>query len=240
MSNAGRLAKQAYETKPAGLERHRFKLQKNTLDQIVDHIPRDVSDASYAAAISYAEGLNGLINGKTSWSVVKLYYSTFYCIRSLLMLEDIIPFHYKDHFLLDTRDNYFHKGGSSSHHWNWNSLRKIKRLSQWYYSADSQQAYENLREKREDANYRHAFIDPYFPDFLEKKDSDLSKTFRTYRDDTGFFYTYLSGHFSLAYPTMLLFYLEQEVSSRNITWDEERRRHIKSIWPLKDRCPLFS
>ncbi len=238
MSNAGRLAKQAYATKPHGVERQRFQLSKNALDQIAERIEQDISDASYAAIVSYAEALSGLEKGYTSWSIVKLYYSSFYCVRALVILSDIVPFYQKDHLLLDLQSNSFHKGGSSSHHWNWSSLRQIKRLSQWYYSLDSQDAYEKLRERREDANYRVAFIDPVFPEFIEKKDGDLSKAFRIYRDDHQFFYTYLSGHYCLAYPTALLFSLEREIKNRRILFVEERRKHVKSIWPLRDRCPM--
>jgi hypothetical protein len=239
MSNAGRLAKQAFALKPQGTETPNFRLPNWQLQQISEQVEQDATDAAYAATISYTEAFRGLSKGRSSWSIVKLYYSAFYCIRGLCLLNNIVPFHsYREHYLLDLTANTVLKGGKSSHHWNWSSFRKIKRLHHWYYSQDSEDTYNSLRDKREDANYKFAFIDPEFPSYINKSDGDLPKMFRTYRDDKDFFYTYLQDHGSLAYPTALVFSLDREINARNITFTDERRKYIKSIWPLKDRCPM--
>lgn len=239
MSNAGRLARQAYELKPAGLSRQHYQLAASAITQIKDQIESDLSDSAYAAIISYSEALGGFSKGCTSWSVVKLYYSAFYCIRSLLLASDAIPFHSKEHFIFDARGNSFIKGGSSSHHWNWNSIRQVRRLNSWYYSSDSEDSYGNLRDRREDSNYKFAFIDPTFPSFINKGDGDFTRVFRVYRDDSTFFYTYLVDHYVLAYPTALIFALDSVLSQRGAMLTSERRTHVKKIWPLKDRCPIL-
>lgn len=239
MSNAGRLARQAYDAKPSGLERAHFQLSRSILDQITEQIEEDAADAAYAAAVSYAEALSGLNHGSTSWSMVKLYYSAFYCIRSFTLLYNIVPFHSgRDHFLLDLRDNTFLKGGPSSHHWNWNSFRRIKRLNKWYYSEDSEETYNRLRDRREDANYKFAFLDPEFPLCISDSGLDITKRIRNYRDDASYFYTYIDSHSALSYPTSLIFNLDSDIGSRKIEFSDQRAKHIKSIWPLKDRCPV--
>src|SRR5690606_37510254 len=103
----------------------------------------------------------------------------------------------------------FLKGGTSSHHWNWISIRKVVQLSEsWFASSDSQEAYERLRKHRENVNYTHAFTDPAFHRCLVSGESDLTKRFRLYRDDGTFLYTYLDDHLAIAYPTKLIFSLD--------------------------------
>jgi hypothetical protein len=238
MSNTGRLARQAFELKPAGLSRQDYQFTASVISQITDQVDADVSDAAYAAIVSYSEALGGFSKGSTSWGVVKLYYAYFYCIRSLLLASGAIPFHSKDHLIFDIKGNSFVKGGASSHHWNWSGIRKIRRLDAWYYSSDSEEFYGNLRDRREDSNYRFAFIDPKFPSFINNGDGDVSKIFRVYRDGSEFFYTYLVDHYVLAYPTALIFALDTVLSKRDAKLTSERRSHVKKIWPLKDRCPI--
>ncbi len=237
MSNSGRLARQSFLSKPNGTPRTNYSLPTNILSQITQHLNQDAEDAAYASLVTYAEALRGLEKGNTSWSIVKLYYSAFYSIRTLLLMSGVVPFHCDSYLMLDTQQNTFLKGGTSSHNWNWSTFRTIKRLNTWHFSDDSKHTYEALRTIREDANYRFSFVDPQFPNCIRSEIDDISKKFRGYRDDSTFFYTYLDGHYPLAYPTSLLFSLENYSAARPKLQDE-RLSHIKSIWPLKDRHPL--
>lgn len=238
MSNAGRLAAQAYTAKPNGQARDTYQLPTGVLAQISLEIASDATEAAFSSAVSYVEALYGLGRGATSWGVVKLYYAAFYSIRALTLFSNVVPFHAKEQLLLDVSGNKILKGGTSSHHWNWMSFRRIKRLNHWCYSEDSEATYNGLRGHREEANYKLFFSDPKMPRCLLNPESKLERRIRAYRDDGGFFYTYLPDHLALSYPTKLVFSLDAELKTRKIALSDEQRKHLKSIWPFKDRCPL--
>jgi hypothetical protein len=88
-------------------------------------------------------------------------------------------------------------------------------------------------------NYRLKFPDPTLHQCLIAEESDIARRIRTYRDDSSFFYTYLEDHLSLSYPTKLLYFVEREIANRGLGLAEERVRHLKSLWPMRDRCPLI-
>lgn len=238
MSDAARLASQVFLQKPAGMKREHFKVSSSSLSQIQSFIHLDAAEFAYASVVSYAEAINGLMLGRTSWSVVKLYYTAYYSIRSLMLASFVVPFHCKEHFLFDARDNVFLKGGSSSHHWNWSSIATIKRLNQWFFSPDSENAYDNLRNLRERANYNQPFLDPSFPLYIHNPTGDLAKVVKSYRDDEDLFYTFLLDHFCLAFPTKLLYAVDETIKNLGLRFDEDRSVHLKSLWSLRERCPL--
>ena len=226
--------------RPRGVPIAAFPLAITNVTGLAGAIDSDIEDAAYAAALSYADALRGLAAGNTSWAVIKLYYSAFYCIRAALLLDHIIPFHHGEFYLCDAHSGAVKKGGKSSHQWQWSSVRDFKRLSEWYYSTDSTLAYEKLRDLRENANYRFGFIDPNWPNFLlQASNVGLAKSFRTYRDDDTFFYTYLDDHMALAYPTRLLVTVGLRLSQSGLHISEERESHLGRVWPLRDKSPLL-
>lgn len=238
MSDAARLASLAYRGKPSGMQRTNFQLPNAKIAQIIKSIPNDIESAAYSAAVSYVEALSGIRNGRASWAIVKLYYSCFYCIRTLLLADGIVPFNCGQEYILDSARNTFEKGGRSSHHWNWPTFSRIRRLSRWIYSIESRSAYETMRKYRENANYTHPFTDPKMPSFLNSLESELSKRVRTYRDDDEFFLTYLPEHLPLAYVTKLIYEVDLELTLRSIKLQAERRAHLISSWSFADRCPI--
>lgn len=108
----------------------------------------------------------------------------------------------------------------------------------WIISQDSQDSYEKLREHRENVNYTHGFTDPYFHRCLISSEQDLAKRIRAYRDDVAFFYTYLPDHLAIAYPTKLIFNLDNAMQASSIILPDESLSHLKKIWVIKDRCPI--
>lgn len=239
MSDSARLARQLFSSKPAGLSYSEFTPRVDDLVEIRNTLNDAVSESAYAAVVSYAEALSSLKNGSISWSIIRLYYSCFYSIRALLFLNKVVPFNSGGEMLLDISNAVFLKGGKSSHHWNWNSIRKISHLIDgWFFSTDSQESYEKLREHRENVNYTHGFTDPNFHHCLACEQADLGKRFRSYRDDDDFVYTYLADHLAIAYPTKLIFTLDASMKSLSISLEPEKINHIMRIWNIKDRCPI--
>ncbi|WP_152414105.1 hypothetical protein [Stutzerimonas degradans] len=239
MSDASRLARQCYSKKSSGVPYKHFNPTSAELNVISSAVNDAVVGSAYAAALSYAEAITGLQKGSISWSIVRLYYSCFYSLRALLFLNQIVPFNCGGEMLLDVKGARFIKGGKSSHHWDWRSIRSVAHLSgNWFMSSDSQDAYEKLREYRENVNYTHGFTDPNFHQCLISGEADLVKRFRTYRDDSGFIYTYLADHLAIAYPTKLIFSLNVAMNDSAIVLPVENIAHLKSIWGVRDRCPM--
>lgn len=239
MSDAARLASQTYAQKPSGTPHAHFPASAAAIASIQGVLSVAIEESAYAAVISYAEAISGLQHGSISWSIVKLYYSSFYSLRGLMLLNNVVPFNSGGEMILDMSAAKFLKGGRSSHHWNWPSIRRIPQLSaSWFVSADSQEAYEKLRKHRENVNYTHAFTDPLLHSCLVSGEPDLAKRFRAYRDDMSFLYTYLVDHLAVAYPTQLIFSLDAALQSASISLSEESVSHAKKIWRMKDRCPI--
>jgi len=239
MSDAARIARQVFASKPKGLTYTHFRPSAVDLASIDATLSVATAESAYSAAISYAEAMSNLQHGSTAWSIVKLYYSCFYSLRTLLLLNQVVPFNSGSEMLLDIDGKKFQKGGKSSHHWNWKSINKVGAVGRsWFTSSDSEEAYGKLRKHRENVNYTHSFPDPDFHKCLVSKENDLGKRFRTYRDDSAFFYTYLDDHLAIAYPTKLIFQLDTSLKAASIFLDEEKIAHLKSVWKMKDRCPI--
>jgi uncharacterized protein (UPF0332 family) len=238
MSDAARLARQAYSMKPAHVPYSKFTIPVPSLQAITAQIPLAVEDSAHAAVISFAEAMGALQSGLSSWAIVRLYYSTFYSIRSMILIGDIVPFHSGREMLLDTSTGKFLGGGSSSHHWNWTSIRQTSLKQDWFTSQDSQEAYKMLRDYRENVNYTHAFTEPNIHPCLTSNTSDLSRRLREYRDDSSFTYTYLPDHLAIAYPIRLIFELDAKLRACGLGLGAERVKHLQSLWKFKDRCPL--
>ena len=238
MSDAARLARLGFGLKPTGVSYADFSLPNPSIALIQSKIADAVVDTAYASLISYAEALSGLRQSAGSWGVVKLYYSAFYSMKSLLLADGVLPFNGGKEMMLDVASGRFLNGGSSSHHWNWRSIRLTDVRNHWFSSQDSEDAYSRLRTFRESVNYTQKFTDPYLPDCLVSDFLDVTRRFRAYRDDTEFLYSYLSEHLAVAYPTKLIFELETCLKARSLSLNRERVRHAQSMWKIKDRCPL--
>ncbi len=240
MSSAAKLAAALMTGRPKGTPYADYTLGIARAQGITTAIAADVQDAVYAAALSYSEALRGLGARNTTWALVKLYYSAFYSLRASLLLDDIIPFFCGEFYLCDARTGAVQKGGRSSHNWHWKSVRSYQRLSGWYYSDDSNNAYDQLRDMREEVSYRAGFSDPSWPNYLYQASMyGVAKSFRTYRDDNGFFYTYLADHLAMAYPTKLLLEVCSRYAAGEQRLEEEQSEHLHKVWPLKDRPPLI-
>ncbi len=241
MSDAARLSARSFATKPTALPYSNHKPTTVELTGIRFSIQKSALESAYSAIISYSEALSEIQKSSISWPIIKLYYSCFYSVRSLLILNNVVPFNSGREMLLDTHTGRFFRGGRSSHHWNWKNFSSISSIkSKWFTSEDSKEAYEALRKHRENVNYTHHFTDPDIHECLGSAESDLPKRFREYRDDSAFLYTYLDSHLAIAYPTKLIFELDATIRNSGIRLEDSQIAHINKVWSIKDRCPLVS
>jgi hypothetical protein len=238
MSDAARLASLAFAGKPGGTPYGKFSISPQMAQSIGQQLPAAIMDTAYSAIISYAEAIFGINKGWSSWSVIRLYYSAFYCLKTMMLLRSVIPFNSGGEMLFDVSTGKFLKGGRSSHHWNWHSVRQTALKHDWFTSQDSEDAYIKLRTYRENVNYTHTFTDPNLHRCLVTDELDLGRKFRVYRDDTPFVYTYLNDHLAVAYPTKLIFELDSAISGLGYQFEPERLQHLRALWNIRDRCPL--
>jgi hypothetical protein len=58
-----------------------YKLTQSKSDLLIPELKKDAADIYFKAIFSLADAINGIHNGRPSWSVVKIYYSIFYFMR---------------------------------------------------------------------------------------------------------------------------------------------------------------
>jgi hypothetical protein len=238
MSRSGHIAIGLFAAKPNGVSIGHFALPLPSA-AMASAIRADVEDELFAACLTYSDAIRSLEAGNSSWAMVKLYYSAFYSMRSRLLLDNVVNFHSGRYLICDTQNGSVMSGGTSSHNWSWNSINSIRRLSSWIYSADSTKAYDMLRSFRELASYKGGFVDPLFPQYLYQVSTNgIAKSYRAYRDDAGYVFTFLNDHLSLAYPTRVLLSVLQDAKTAGIGFSSERADHIRRVWPLRDLAPL--
>jgi hypothetical protein len=119
VADSARLARLALSAKPKGVQLAHFHISDDAVTEINSVVGEDIVDSAYSAAISYAEALVGLRRHQVAWSIIKLYYSAFYCLRATTLLHNVVPFNCGSEYLFDTAGNIFLRGGRSSHQWNW-------------------------------------------------------------------------------------------------------------------------
>jgi hypothetical protein len=238
VSDAARLARIAYLQKPPGTPYAKFPLNQPHYNAVEANRRDAIVSAAFSATASYVEALSGIKSAATSWAIIKLYYSSFYSVRALLLCRGVVPFSSGGEMMLDLERRIFLKGGNSSHSWNWDSIRKTSAKDEWFSSQDSQDAYGALRALRENVNYTHSFPDPVSHRCLAGAVSELEKRFRYYRDDVEFIYTYLDDHLALSYPTKMLFEVDRVIRGLGVKLSPEQSDHLVGMWKFKDRCPM--
>lgn len=240
MSDAAKFAKAVLLRKPAETPISKVTVTPAEEQAIASKIPDALIESAFSAAVSYTEAINGLKNRSTSWSIIKLYYTCYYAIKSLNLHNGILPFNDgKKERMYDSKTKSFSNGGTSSHVWNWRSLRSyIRSSSMWYISEDSENCYNSLKSYRESVNYNGKFPEPLLHKCVVGICPDLERKFRAYRDDVDFTYTYLDDHNAIAYPTKLLFFLDERLKIAGYSLSADQIKYIKANWKFKDRCPI--
>lgn len=238
MAISAKLASALFSQKPEGVpaSSHILALPSNDM---ANAISTDVEAELFAATLSYAEGVRSLDGGNVSWAAVKLYYSVFYCMRTAMLLSDVINFHSKRFYLCDARTGRISTGSSSSHEWSWPAIRGFARLRGSIFSSESENAYARLKIIRESANYKESFPDPTLPrHFYYVGVNGTSKAFRAYRDDGDRILTYLDEHLAFAYPTQTVFETVKIAKDAGVEISPDREAQVRRTWPLRDSPPV--
>ena len=189
--------------------------------------------AAYSALVSLADSVNGLNAGFYSWTVVKLYYSVFYTLQSLLASDGVALFYVgSSPFWVDLQPGNRPASGSSSSH---KTVMKIYRgrfpgaflLSQ---QIALQEPLMWFQQQREFVNYKIGkFAEPsHYPVFNGILKQRMSRTaLATYlTEDT---YAFDPDHAIFAYPITALKILKSAFNLQTL-FDEGQTSYLKSIF----------
>ena len=179
----------------------------------------DASSLAQVALVSLFEGISGVANNRFSWSTVKLDYSAFYAIRSLLMMK-----RYSIFYVGRTPYTYLAAAGQiparksgNSHTVAFNLFKDIFKndvsLSQEIDHLDPLNWIEN---KRNYVSYRAApYLDPLPPDHFSIIGTKIRNNIVEYMTNKQYIYTFDKDHAMIAYPILLLSRATEEIKSSN-------------------------
>ena len=192
-----------------------YSLSSAEASALKSHLKNDALSYIYSSIVSVGDATLGIRKEMLTWATVKLYYATFYALRSLLAVNGTCIFYYRrpsnknTPFILSAQPGQMPKKASSgqTHKLVLSEFKKRnfepRLLSQL---IGVQEPLDWLVEKREEANYRIAkFSEPYIPKHFEKIiDSGFRRSIREYLCDTSDLYTFDPDHAILAYPLRVI------------------------------------
>jgi len=194
-------------------------IENNSLDSaqafaLKKCLRNDALSYIYSSIVSVGSATLDIKKELLTWATVKLYYATFYGLRSLLALNGICIFYFKSSnksipFILIAQPGQVPRKSKigSTHKL---VLSEFKRqnfephlLSQL---IGVQEPLEWLIERREEANYKIAkFTEPNIPKHFEKIiDFGLRRVTREYLLDSSDLYTFDPDHAVLSYPLKVI------------------------------------
>lgn len=236
MRKAGQYAAHILQAKPAGALLSGYPLLGLPQPVFDDALRSDAVSLSYAAIASLGEALKGIRDKNYTWSVVKSYYASFYALKANLALDKVVVFYAnKSEYITDVLSGYAQEFGRSSHQFSWTRIRNIRRIGGWVYSDICGETFAKLRELRENASYKESFYDPDIrPELRTAIPFALEKSYRTYKNDTALFYTFLDDHLVVALPIRMCVELAAKMSSSGLAFNALQQRHLARLWPFTD------
>jgi uncharacterized protein (UPF0332 family) len=210
-----------------------------------------------AGLITYMDAIGGITSKTWSWCAVKLYYSVFYLIRSLLALEGIAfvsvgkrvywikaepgaelkRFPEKKHISSDTaipKKNLSGSHGSVLYllEANFPTSKLLSQEIDGYYPT------EWMMKQREKHNYLNCgFPDPAPSDsFLSFSNVEFHTLMKAYYYDEDFLYTFSPEHAIVAYPTFVIKHVANRFHT-HIDYDEDsppKKEFISNLLRAQD------
>lgn len=197
---------------------------------IVPALEDDAGGLFYSAIITLADALKGISLGYFSWATVKLYYSSFYAVRSLLAANNVSLFYVgsKPYSLYLVSGSSPKREHGVTHKVVWSVLGRELSSSPLLGSISSVGAYEWLTHLREEANYKNArFPDPIIPSHFTQIDRmGIPGAVALYVRDTSLLYPFDPDHAAIAYPIECLRIAGNALRQSGINIDVAEVSHI--------------
>ncbi|WP_221017476.1 hypothetical protein [Klebsiella pneumoniae] len=183
-------------------------LNGNTSLELDRCLKNDGINYLYSALISYAEAVKGIQTGFYSWATVKLYYSAFYSLRSVLSSDGICIFYLgtKGYTLFVRQGESPEKADGTTHKLVMKLFKKKYPLSPFVnQQIDMVEAFDWLMEQRETANYKNGrFSEPDVPVIYERCNIGLQRLLTAYIQDVDYNYCFDHEHAILSLPLEII------------------------------------
>jgi hypothetical protein len=217
--------------------RHLNHIEASDIEQI---LLEDADNYFYSSTISMASAYSSIEYGQFSWATVQLYYSTFYILRGLLAVRKIcIAYEARKAMSLLAQplavpQNAPRAVGGSTHgfaiHLAKTNLSTLVSAGQ---QIDGLEPLEWMKERREEANYKHArFPEPEAPRHLQLAQKlGVRRLLAAYLTDTEMTYTFDVDHAMIAYNLHLWKALKQELDDLNrLDFQDHELAYLRSLF----------
>lgn len=239
---------------PVQLGSYKLKFEKFSLPPEEVHIFQealieDATDTFYKGALTLVEALTSIENGYQSWAIVKLYYSTFYFIRSFFGTRNlgIVKCGSGIYTLkVDAGATAIKRTGVKH---NGQDVRGDHKTTTFIFEKefgndelvlsnkiDDGTVFEWMMSAREDINYRHPTFSEPEMDFFHSsitEEGGLARWLKIYIDDEDGLHLFQEDHCCLATPLHLLKKLRRDFKSRlgigNPLTEEQQQSLMKLI-----------
>ncbi|WP_368900371.1 hypothetical protein [Mixta calida] len=200
----------------------------------------DALNYLYSALISYGEALNGIAKGFYSWSTVKLYYSSFYALRSILALDNVCIFYMdsKPYTLFARTGENPAKAAGTTHKVVMAVFSKNYPSSPFVtQEIDFVPCFDWIMGEREAANYKNGkFIEPSAPNIYIKCKESLQVNLNHYLKDNNYLYCFDKDHAMLSLPIEILKVAKNNLLSKSsYRFSASDAKYLKQVLQLSNK-----
>ncbi len=213
---------------------------------IVPHLLQDSEDLLYSGMLSLLQAISGASEGNFSWSIVKLYYASFYAVRSLLGSNGVALYYHnrKPKALRIAAGEIPVKAAGNSHKAVWGLLEAQFPNSPLPNLIGGDKSYDWMTILREEANYtRPKFVEPLLPACFGKLDMlGSASALQLYIDDVSMTYAFDPDHAVVSFPVECLRRASDSLLSQGRTpseADELQMQYCADKFGLILRKPMF-
>jgi hypothetical protein len=218
-------------THPAALQA--FSLNASTASQLALALGVDAAENYYSAAVSVGDAIGGINRRFFSWATVKLYYSAFYAVRSLLASEGHCLFH------VGKKPKWIHShaGAQMTPALQSTHLTVLRYFEKNYPThplvaqpIGTIPALQWLYDRRLEANYTNSgFGEPEAPSHFERISSmGVRRAVEAYMAD-GASHQFDADHSMLALPLLALKLAHEKLVTNGREIQEEGDRFLKTV-----------
>jgi len=190
-----------------------FNLEESAVGHLGGELYLDSLDYYYSALLSVGDALNGIARGRYSWSIVMLYYSTFYCARAILGLNSygLVAVESKE-YLIEVRDGQkLQKAhGHTTHDRVLKAFVEKFKNSMLLTEVNGDCSFWWMKNRRNEANYKNSrFIEPEVPEYFYHItkygiETVILQYFLEHCNNNKYELTFQPEHAALAFPLLLL------------------------------------
>jgi hypothetical protein len=210
---------------------------------LLNHLHNDALSYLYSATISLGDAIVEIKENLFTWTTVKLYYTTFYALRSLLAFDGgcIFRIGSESNFIYARAGSFAEKEEKQTHKAVLHRF-SIHIPSHFLLSQliESENPLNWLMNKREEANYRRArFFEPNPPRHFEKiMHVGIRNVINAYMTDSSVLYLFDPDHAILSYPLRALQFAYTQLKLFNhLKYTEEEMKYLKNLFRDK-RGPI--